>query len=173
MNWIMTYKPYWRLGSMILLLVALNLPWATFDIIHVPSPWECSEPWVRMNENFCGLPASPLGTLITILLKSLGIFPEIGGSAIDSSMMVAYLPGLIYTIPLISSLVLLLKESELGRIFHIGILVLFTAYTSFTLYMLMISRIIFWGLWLYVSLLMIMLLLEIITIKRKPTFERI
>lgn len=175
MSGVMSNKQYWRLAFIVLLVVALISPWAIFDIISVPAPFECSEPWVRMDENFCGLPASPLGTYIIILLDSLQIIPGLGGGAVDAAMMLSYLPGLIFTLPLISSLVLFLKkESEPWQIFHVVILALFSAFTSRYLYVLLVSRVVYWGLWLYIGLLIGMLVLEIITIaaRRQPGSAR-
>jgi hypothetical protein len=171
MSVLLANKQYWRLAFMVLLVVALISPWAIFDIISIPAPFECTEPWVQMDENFCGYPASPLGTFMIIILDSLQIIPGLGGSAVDSAGMLSYLPGLIFTLPLITSLVLLVKkESKPWQILHVVGLALISALSTFYLYLLLVSRVVYWGLWLYIGLLILMLVFEIITLvgSRQP-----
>jgi hypothetical protein len=60
---------FWRAVVLVLLMVAFSGPWA-FDRIHVPMPYECHRPNIRLNENFCGIPVTFV-TVIHMLLISL------------------------------------------------------------------------------------------------------
>jgi hypothetical protein len=53
MSWLHAHQRLWRTTALILLLLSFTMPWG-IDRIHVPSPYECSPPWVRLNESFCG-----------------------------------------------------------------------------------------------------------------------
>ena len=46
-----------RASVLLLLAVALLGPW-TFDTVNVPGEFACSAPFIRLNDDFCGLPIS-------------------------------------------------------------------------------------------------------------------
>jgi hypothetical protein len=175
MSGLLANKQYWRLVFMVLLVVALSGPWAIFDIISIPAPFECSEPWVRMDENFCGMLASPFGMIISAIGDSLKPGTSSGDSWADSSLLGVYLPLLIFALPLITNLVLLgSKGTKSWQIIHIIVLFVFLALASLYLYLLLISRAVFWGFWLYVGLLIVMLVFEVITLamSKQPAAAR-
>jgi hypothetical protein len=171
MSGFMANKQYWRLAFIVLLVLALSGPWAIFDIISIPAPFECSEPWVRMDENFCGMLASPFGMIISAIGDSLQPAARTGDSWADSGLLGVYLPLLIYALPLITGLGLIgSKGSKSWQIIHVIVLFVFSALGSLYLYLLLISRAVFWGFWLYIGLLIVMLVFEIITLttSRQP-----
>jgi hypothetical protein len=175
MSRVMEKQQYWRLAFIVLLVLALSGPWAIFDIISIPAPFDCSEPWVRMDENFCGMLASPFGMIISAIGDSVQPTARTGDSWSDSGLLGVYLPLLIFALPLITSLVLLMsKGAKSWQIIHIIVLFLFSALASLYLYLLLISRAVFWGMWLYVGLLIVMLVFEIImlTMRRQPAAAR-
>lgn len=59
-SWINEYKNVWRAAALIVLVVAIMGPW-TFEVVWVPSEptfAPCSNPYIRLDENFCGTPMS-------------------------------------------------------------------------------------------------------------------
>ncbi len=52
MSWIINNKVLWRIGILLLWLVAFSGPWG-FDTIYVPGEYTCSDPWIRYTEQFC------------------------------------------------------------------------------------------------------------------------
>jgi hypothetical protein len=66
MSWLNDHQRIWRTVGLLLLLIALCGPLA-FDKIHVPSPYECSLPNVRLDEYYCGIPISIAGYFSMII----------------------------------------------------------------------------------------------------------
>jgi hypothetical protein len=60
------HKAIWRLVILVLLLAALMGPWF-FDRINVPSEYVCSAPNIRLEGDFCGVPASGLYILFAMV----------------------------------------------------------------------------------------------------------
>jgi hypothetical protein len=55
MSWIHEHKRVWRGIILTGVLAAIVGPWA-FDVVSVPSEYPCSAPYVRVNDDFCGIP---------------------------------------------------------------------------------------------------------------------
>jgi len=58
-----------RLAIVLLSLLALTGPW-TFEQIMVPSQYECTSPYVRLEGDFCGYPFSGLKALTWLIVGS-------------------------------------------------------------------------------------------------------
>ena len=57
MKWFKEHKPAWRMGFLLMLVLAITGPWA-FDRVSVPLPHTCSPPNIRLDDDFCGVPLS-------------------------------------------------------------------------------------------------------------------
>ena len=54
------------IAGLLSLLVAIMGPW-TFDLIHVPSEYPCSAPFIRLEGDFCGTPMSGGWILVCVM----------------------------------------------------------------------------------------------------------
>jgi hypothetical protein len=57
MSWIYENRRNWRIALFAFIMVAFIGPWG-FDLINVPSQYECSAPNIRLEGDFCGVPLS-------------------------------------------------------------------------------------------------------------------
>ena len=55
MSWIDEHRRVWRGVILAGVLAAIVGPWA-FDVVSVPPEYPCSAPYVRVNDDFCGIP---------------------------------------------------------------------------------------------------------------------
>jgi len=67
MVWLDKYKIIWRVGFLLLLVAAVNAPWG-YVLIHVPGPYTCSLPNVRVSEDYCGIPFSIITHLTVFVM---------------------------------------------------------------------------------------------------------
>lgn len=54
-SWITEHTRVWRILLLLLLLVSFLGPW-TFDLIWVPSDHKCAAPYIRLDDDYCGVP---------------------------------------------------------------------------------------------------------------------
>jgi hypothetical protein len=158
------HKNTWRLIAIVSLAVSLSGPWV-FDRIAVPAPHECTAPWVRLTDDLCGIPVSPVG----FILEQIQYTPSL------ASLFPFLLLPLALAIPIITTLVLiLLKEFKPWKIVHIVVLILLTATGIFYVYSAIGStaQAALWGVWLYLITLLILLVLEIVTLRIRSRHDR-
>jgi hypothetical protein len=166
MSWIRKQQRLWRLAALVLLLVAIAGPWG-FDRIHVPSPYTCSAPHVRLDDTFCGLPLSLAWTLqgsfshLGSMLRSLATYPLTA---------LIFLPLL----PFISTMLLLLP-GERRRAFTVQLLVLGLVGVGILALLLLPpwrGHWALWGIWLYTGVIAALLLLEILALRQRRLAAR-
>jgi hypothetical protein len=158
MTWINDKQRLWRPVALLLLLVAIAGPWG-FDRIHVPSPYTCSTPHVRLDENFCGLPLSLAWALqggsfsdLGSMLRSLATYPLTA---------LIFLPLL----PFISTMLLLPGERRRAYTMQLVVLGLVGgAILALQLLPPWRGHWALWGIWLYSGVIAALLLLEILAL---------
>jgi hypothetical protein len=156
MFWINGNKNYWRLVSIIFLVIGLSGPWV-FDRIAVPAPHDCTAPWVRLNDVLCGIPVSPVSFVIEQIQHSPGIaslFP----------FMLLLLP---FALPIISTVIMiLLVDIKPWKIVHIVVLILLTGFSIFYVYTAVDFSLqaALWGVWLYLITLILLLVIELVVV---------
>jgi len=151
-----------RMAFLALLVLALTGPW-TYETIHVPAPHRCDEPYVRLDDDFCGTPFSvaayyPMvgGELATFLGRLVQGEPAAASVGFLSVMVLLVLP-------FFSALLLVLRKGgrNLG-IFHKTVLFLAL---MVVLFFFVPERSAFpevlWGPWLYLALNAGLLALEV------------
>jgi len=171
MSWINQHQRNWRIALLVLMIVAFMGPWA-FDLINVPSEYECSAPFVRLEGDFCGVPLP--GIEIFFWISSGFISIGIGlvtGEFVFFERIRELLIGLLLFLPLLpifSTLLLILRgDHQRRQVFTIIAWILAIGGGLF----LGISNSIYprlfwavWGIWLYIGLAISALILEIIVI---------
>jgi hypothetical protein len=169
MNWIKEGNRPWRIVFLGLLIVGLSGPWG-YDLIHVPFEYPCSEPWVRLEEDFCGLPVSPisfLGDMVVQPLKGLigGSAPSEGGTALGDVLQILLLSTLPFLpmLPILSTAILILRGDHRGwrRLHRVG-LGLAGGYGVLFVFVSYMTRpgLAIWGVWMYTGLVALMLFFE-------------
>ncbi len=150
------HNHFWRVVPLIVLLVASMGPWF-FDVIHVPSEYQCSPPFIRLDGDFCGTPMP--GTIIFAFLAG-GLIDMIDkllvGQLVPTDLgreLLFSLSIFILLLPFISTLSLIRSEDSLRRqIFHmtawglaagVGLLLGLPIYSTPSWEL--------WGIWLFVG----------------------
>jgi hypothetical protein len=131
-----------------LLLVALLGPWV-FDIIYIPGEFPCSDPWIRVGGDFCGLPVP-------------GIYSVLG------------FIGVLFLLPVISTTALLLRnDSRPWFMFHILGLMMGMGLLLMT-GLLRYPRLSWgaWGVWLYMTAAAGALILEVVLLTAQRSFSQ-
>jgi len=176
MLWLNEHKRIWRLIILAFLLAAMVGPWA-FDRINVPAQYECLWPNFRLEGDFCGtlLVGTPAVAAGLDLISS--IFARIAtGATLDTNLVRNLLSFffILTLLPVFGTLLLILAGERLRqRVFPAamwGLVVVGCA--GFLLWfslMLGPPPIQLWGLWVYVLLAPIALILEaaVLTGKRR------
>lgn len=172
MSWLEEHKRVWRVAILPAALVALMGPW-TFDLVNVPSEYTCSAPYVRLDNDFCGLPYPG-----TWLLQFLPIwFISVSGRLVAGDRNAVqqareFLPGLVLplllVLPFFSTLLLILRGDRVRRqVFNvvawglaasIGLLIGVSRYPR--LYWML------WGVWPYIASAASALILEVLALRR-------
>jgi hypothetical protein len=176
MDWFHKNKRRWRIAFLILLTLAVSGPWA-FDLIHVPSQYACSPPHVRLNGDFCGIPISVIGNFTIILFPIIG---SVGAGLFTGkvglgTLLTAFFLPLLPLLPFLTTLFLILgKDRQQRHIFQLAALGLVAAFSLFYGLGSILrphSALRVWGLWLYLSLTISMLFLELLVFKlnRRPS----
>jgi hypothetical protein len=179
-SWINEHKGVWRVAILVVALVAIMGPWTFTDLLHVPSEYSCSAPFIRFDDDFCGTPLPGIG----ILLALVRVFIYASAELVTGAMgLVEWARWAVFSLflfplvlPLFSTLLLILRGDRRGRqAFNVaawglaagtgltGLLIGFFRYTKpFWLS---------WGIWLYIGLAASALILEVLTLaaRRRPS----
>jgi hypothetical protein len=175
MLWTFEHRNVWRVGILVVMLVAIIGPW-TFDVIWVPSEYSCSAPFVRLDNSFCGIPL----TGIRLFRWMVEGFIDASAELVTGAMMFIewtrefllclLLPLLV--LPVFSTLLLILRGDRWRRqVFNIaawglagGVGLLIGTSSHPRLFWVL------WGIWLYIGLAAGALILEVLTLAagRRP-----
>ena len=171
MSWINEHQRNWRIALLLLMIVAFMGPWA-FDLINVPSEYECSAPFVRLEGDFCGGPLSGIGLFFWISSSfiSIGIGLATGEFVFFERIRELLISLLLFLplLPIFSTLLLILRgDHQRRQVFTIIAWILAISGGLFlgisnSIYPRLVWAV--WGLWLYIGLAISALILEIIVI---------
>ena len=161
------HKRLWRVAILALMVVAIIGPWA-YDRINVPAEYPCSAPFIRLEGDFCGVPLSGIWSLsaLTGMIADI-VVGVVTGRVVFSDRAREFsiaLLGLLFILPIFSSLFLVLRGDSLRRsVFHVVVLGLAA---GLGLLLVMSSPLkpfwLLWGPWLYVGLVASALILEVV-----------
>lgn len=159
MKWISENKGYLRLVVLVLLVVALLGPWV-FDQINVPAQYPCSEPFIRLEGDYCGIPLS--GTWILFAGLTGWISALFSGEWFTAQGLRLFLVFVLILLPVVSTAVLLLTGNRRGWVgFQIAAFVLALGLVLLSGLLTEASQYwVLWGVWLYVGVTAAALLLE-------------
>jgi len=174
MNWIKDHRCTWRISILALLLVAFLGPW-TFDRIYVPSKYECSAPFIRLEGDFCGVPLSGIQLFFWIgsgLTAGLVTGEFVNSERIREFLLMS-LFLLLPLLPIFCTLLLIpVRDHRRRQVFTIVAWVLAIGFGIFW-GLINYPKLfwIVWGIWLYIELAISALILEIFVIlsNRKDT----
>jgi len=180
MLWINEHKGVWRVAILVVALVAIMGPWTFTDLLHVPSEYSCSAPFIRFNDDFCGTPLSGI-SLFRGMVKG---FVDASAGLVTGAMGLGewedrqFLFGLflllslflfLLVLPFSSTLLLILRGERRGRqAFNVaawglavaaGLTGLLTGFFRHTK-----PFWLSWGIWLYIGLAAIALVFEVLTL---------
>jgi hypothetical protein len=168
MAWIKENKKAWRAALLVVGVVALLGPWV-FDLIWVPAEYNCSAPYMRLDGDYCGKPL--LGILVIGWLIG-GLVSSVTGLVLGTMTFIEWVRESLYSLflfllilPLVSTLFLILRGDGLrqcvfsiaawGLSASIGLLIGLYSYPRLFWAL--------WGLWLYVALAVVAVVLEVRT----------
>ena len=165
MVWMENHDRDWRIVILALLLVAFLGPW-TFDLIHVPSEYACSSPFIRLSDDFCGTPLSGIRLFGWVaggfIYSSTGL---VTGEMMLSEWLREFLYSLLLCLPLLpvfsTLLRILRRDYKPGQVFTIIAWImaigfgLFWGVNNFPR-----SFWAVWGIWLYIGLALSALVME-------------
>jgi hypothetical protein len=168
--WMKAHKRSWRIAFLVLLVVALSGPWG-YDRIHVPLPYTCSAPNVRLDADFCGTPLSFLWLLGMMFPETMSMAGDVlRGTVVQPGRLLTPLAIMLLLMPLVSSwFVVFRNDSRLGRRLHLAALTLAAGMVGFALVAIGFAGGLsawgrgiwgLWGLWLYVTVVVCMLVSE-------------
>jgi hypothetical protein len=169
MLWVNEYTRSWRIVFLVLLVIALSGPWV-FDLTWVPSIYTfCSAPHIRLNENFCGRP-QPITWIFTWFIAA-----NLDAGVIEPVSLLFSLFLLLLVLPFLTTLVLIPGGGRRRwHNFHMVVLGL-AAGVGLFLGLAPPARPhpALWGIWLYVSLIASVFLLEVMALRtsRRLTHE--
>jgi len=170
MFWIDEHKRVWRAAILGVALVAVMGPWI-FDLVNVPSEYPCSAPYVRLDNDFCGIPLPGTWFLRFLPIGFIHVSGRLvagDGIAVQQAreFLTALILPLLLVLPFFSTLLLILRGDRRRRqVFSvlawglaggIGLLIGVSRYPR--LYWTL------WGVWLYVALATSALILEVLTL---------
>jgi len=171
MFWIDEHKRVWRAAILGVALVAVMGPWI-FDLVNVPSEYPCSAPYVRLDNDFCGIPLPGTWFLRVLVIGFIHVSGRLvagDGNAVQQArefLTALILPLLLLVLPFFSTLLLILRGDRHRRqVFSvvswglaggIGLLIGVSRYPR--LYWTS------WGVWLYIALAASALILEVLTL---------
>ena len=178
-SWINEHKNVGRVAVLVVALVAIMGPWTFTDLLHVPSEYSCSVPFIRFDDDFCGTPLPGIGILLGLVTQfiyaSAGLVTGAMGLVEWAGWALFSLFPFLLVLPFFSTLLLILRGDRRGRqVFNVaawglaagtgltGKLIGFFRYTK----PLWLS----WGIWLYIGLAASALILEVLTLAagRRP-----
>jgi hypothetical protein len=167
------HKNAGRVAVLMGLVVAAMGPWTFTDLLHVPSEYSCSAPFIRFDDDFCGTPLSGiwilLGLVTQFIYASAGLVTGAMGLVEWASWALFSLFPFLLVLPFFSTLLLILRGDRRRRqAFNVaawglaagtgltGKLTGFFRYTKpFWLS---------WGIWLYIGLAASALTLEVLAL---------
>ena len=169
MSWMIEHKNVWRVVLLVVMLVAIMGPWI-FDQILVPPGFSCSDPSIRLDDDFCGtpLPGTWLLYWMVVGLPYASVELITGSISFDDWTGVFRFSLILFPIvlPFISTLLLILRGDRRCRhIFNIAAwglaagIALWIAISSY-------PRLfwVLWGSWLYIGLAASVLILDVLTL---------
>lgn len=113
MAWINRNIRGWRAVLVGLAVLSLFGSW-TFDVIHVPAEFECSAPFVRLEGDFCGQPATGIRTILWLAGGLVSVAGRlIGGDAAPTELLFVII-FLLPFMPVVMGLVAIVRRSERG-----------------------------------------------------------
>jgi len=170
MSWIYEHQRKWRIALLVVMVVAFMGPWG-FDLVNVPSEYECSAPNFRLEGDFCGIPLSGIQHIFWISGGFISMsFGLVTGEFVFSERMREFLLFWLMLFPLlpfISTLLLILRgNNQRGQVFTIFAWVLAIGGGLF-LRLINYPKLFWavWGIWLYIGLAISALILEIVVLR--------
>jgi len=149
-------------------LVAIVGPW-WFDLVFVPGKYPCSSPFIRVRDDFCGIPMSGVWIFVGLANRLIEILKElVTGETVIINPVDAMLKFFLYcslililVLPLLTTWLLILRgDRKRNQIIHI---------VSWSLGLLCVIYIFgfhwpwaLWGLWLYIGLAVVVLIVELL-----------
>jgi hypothetical protein len=170
MSWIDKHRNIWRIAILATAAVAMTGPW-TFELVSVPSEYPCSRPYIRLEGDFCGRPVSWLrgySWMLDELANGSEMLLRGDVSVVDWARVFLYvLPPSLFLLPLISTLVLILRGDRRRR--QVFQLVAWGLAASLGMMLIGLlsypgQRWMAWGIWLYVGSAAGALILEVLTL---------
>ena len=177
MSWINEHKGVWRVAVLVVALVAIMGPWTFTDLIHVPSEYSCSAPFIRFDDDFCGTPLSWIslfrGMVKGFVYARAGLLWGAMGLVEWAHLFLFGLFLFLLVLPFFSTLLLILRRDRRrrqafnvaawGLAAGIGLLIGISSYPKRVLGL--------WGIWLYIGLAASALILEVLTLTagRRPS----
>jgi len=167
MNWIKDHHRTWRISILALLLVAFLGPW-TLERLYIPSEYECSAPYIRLEGDFCGSPQP--GISLFFWLSSGLTTGLITGEFVNSERIREFLFISLFlllpVLPILSTLLLIPGRDHRRR--QIFTIIAWVLAIGFGIFWGLINHPklywIVWGIWLYIVLAISALILEILVI---------
>jgi hypothetical protein len=172
MLWLHEHKNVWRVAILALLLVAILGPW-WFDRIVVPSKYPCSNPTIRLEGDYCGIPMPGIWILWGLGARSIELLVELVTGAVassgsgDSFSLILFYDLLVFllVLPFFSTVLLFLrKDRRRQQVFHLAAWGL--AASASLLMSIEISRLTWlWALWgngLYIGVAASAVILEVL-----------
>jgi hypothetical protein len=169
MSWIDKHKNVWRGVILVGVLVAVVGPW-TFDHVWVPSEHRCCAPWLRLNDNFCGIPLPGTWLFCFMAIGFISASARLvagGGDAVKQAR--ELLIGIVLfllVLPVLSTLLSVLSGDHRRRqVLNVAAWVL-AAGMGLLIGVSSHPRLfwVLWGLWLYIGLAASALILEALTL---------
>ena len=165
MQWINDHRYQWGGILLVLLVISLLGTWG-YDLINVPAQYDCSLPNVRLEGDFCGLPAPGIMGLFAVFIVLINAL----NGTLSLVVMRAMLPFLMLPLPFVSALLWLDDGGDHPRqwVFHLvawGLASIFI--WVFYIRIILTVDLHFhparlWGLWLYTALVTIVFFIEIV-----------
>lgn len=167
MTWIYQHRKVLRVMILALLSLALTGPWL-FDLINVPSQYDCHAPNVRLYGDFCGVPMSGIKFLSWIVFGFIYASKELGsGSMVFVDWGREFLLSLLLfliLLPFFSTLILILSGDRRGlQVFSVvawGLALGLCLLLSISNYPELFWAL--WGIWLYIGVAAGALILELL-----------
>jgi len=184
MSWLYTYRRSWRAAGLIAILVGLLGPWG-FDKTHVPLPFECSPPSIRLHGEFCGSPISIATNFPYILRDFFNLVSRLVSGEANLLEPLFFLLMFLLILPLLSSMILIGWKDRRGwQLAHLAILGIAEAGSIWMVSqnLMMFSSLIdstnpwtvinifarqlfaLWGIWLYIGATDVLILCEVLAL---------
>lgn len=181
MLWTNENRRSWRTAFLVLLVIALSGPWFFGDRIHVPSPYSCSWPYIRLDEFLCAEGRSFMLFLIVAISHFINIATRLATGAMVLPQewrafpwfMLLIIPAVL--LPFVTTLNLILGgEYPRRRILHMVVLALAAGMSLiFALLGFFTTALALWGIWFFIGLTAAMLLLEALAPRESGTMKEV